>query len=387
MALAEPLRLFQYFCGMHFQKAFVLVVILIFICTFQLIAQEVSSSRPFSLSYKQGIGFIIPHRTEMQSLSAQHLYRQEIRFEKQGLGQKEWHSRFNYPRVSFALTNYSMQKASSIGEAWAISSGLSFDYLKRKNFRLNLSSQAGLGYIEKPFDPLENYQNIAIGSQFNIYIFIQTEVLFSLSERSELGLGAGVSHFSNNAFKVPNLGYNLPHTFASLSYSLGKKAPISKATFEEFEKEQAYWNMRVAAGLNESYPIGGPKYLASQFSLSRSKRFTPSSTFGGGLDFFYNPAQRASLAVDSIFVKPGFENLQIGLSIHYHLHFGRFGVLTQVGAYVKTEQEEWGRSYQMVLATQKLSPRLTALAGLKTHQVTAEYFLLGLQYNFMRNEQ
>lgn len=385
--MAEPLQLFQYFCSMHFQKAFVLVVLFTYICTFHLNAQEVVSSRPFSLSYKQGIGFIIPHRAEMQSLSAQHLYRQEIRFEKQGLGQKEWHARFNYPRVSFSLTNYSMQKASSIGEAWAFSSGLSFDYFKRRRFRLNLSSQVGLGYIEKPFDPLENYQNIAIGSQFNIYIFLQTEVLFSVSKRIELGLGAGISHFSNNAFKVPNLGYNLPHTFASLNYSLGKKAPISKAAFEEFEKKQAFWNLRVAAGLNESYPIGGPKYLASQFSLSKSKRFTPSSTFGGGLDLYYNPAQRASLAVDSIFIKQGFENLQIGLSVHYQLHFGRFGVLTQVGAYIKTEQEDWGRTYQMVLATQELSPRLIALAGFKTHQVTAECFMLGLQYNIMSNEQ
>ncbi len=322
----------------------------------------------------------------MQSLSQQHTYRQEVRFEKQGLGQKDWHARFNFPRISFSLTNYRLQDPSSIGEVWALSSGLSFDFVKTRLFRLNLSTHCGLGYIEKPFDPTDNYQNIAIGSQFNIYGFVQTEAYFRLSERLELGLGASFSHFSNNGFKVPNLGYNLPHALSSLSYSFGEKIPQKKERYDSVEEKQALWNIRVGAGLNESYPIGGPKYLASQISLSRSKRLTPSTSIGGGLDVFYNPAQRASLSVDSIYINNGVENMQIGFSLYHQLHFGRFGLITQLGAYLKTEQEDWGRTYQIILISHKLSSSLTAVAGLKTHQATAEYFMLGLQYNFSRNE-
>jgi hypothetical protein len=319
----------------------------------------------------------------MRSLTQQHTQRLELRFEKSTFGQKAWHARYNYPRLAFSYTHYSLNNTHHIGSARAFSPGFTFDLMKRQRLSFSLGTQVGLGRIEKPFHPIDNYQNIAIGSEINFYFFLQSTLQYQLHRSWVIGLGASFSHFSNNAFKVPNLGFNLPHAQVGISHLFGSQKRLQER--KEFKIDSAaYWSFRIAGGLNESFPIGGPKHLATNWSINRAKRINPTSSIGGGLDFFYNPAQRASLAVDSIFIDKGIENLQLGLSVFHHLHFGKFGVWTQVGAYLRTQQEDWGRTYQLIKGSYALDPHWMILAGLKTHQATAEYFMLGFQFSIRK---
>ncbi|MEX2379302.1 MAG: hypothetical protein WD530_01050, partial [Vicingaceae bacterium] len=72
-------------------------------------------------------------------------------------------------------------------------------------------------------------------------------------------------------------------------------------------------------------------------------------------------------------------------SVYHLLHFGRFGVITQAGYYLKTENDELGNYYHLVGGRIALNNKLSGYFALKTHFAKAEYFTLGVNYK-LNNE-
>lgn len=338
----------------------------------------------YRLGVNSGYGFIITHSPGMRYITAQHLEKFDAYFEKNTFGSAAWHQRYSFPQMGVSLSYFKLNNPEHLGNGLSLAPYLKFQLNKSQLFQLKLRTALGLGYLSQKFHPQENFKNNAIGSHLNLFFSVCLGVDIPINEQFNFNLSTNFSHFSNTAFTKPNLGINIPTIEGGFAYNFGQRATTQFTNEKEFKRENAYWQVTTSMGLNEIYPPNGKKYLATTLSIGREKQLNYKSTIGVAFDLFYNPAQRAALQRKEIEVKKGWENLQNGLSFYHLLHFGRFGVITQAGYYLKTKDEELGNFYHSVGGRIKVNQRLHGFFSLKTHFAKAEYFTLGINYQFKK---
>lgn len=83
-----------------------------------------------------------------------------------------------------------------------------------------LELNIGLSTNWKTYDPIENPNNIAIGSTSNAHVGLRTYLEYFLFENLDLKLGFELSHFSNGSARMPNKGVNMGGVSLSLAYHL-----------------------------------------------------------------------------------------------------------------------------------------------------------------------
>ena len=81
-------------------------------------------------------------------------------------------------------------------------------------FEVNL----GLSLKWNAFDPVDNPENIAIGSPHNIHVGLRTYLEYFLSDHFDMKLGIDLNHFSNGSARKPNRGVNMGGVSLSLAY-------------------------------------------------------------------------------------------------------------------------------------------------------------------------
>ena len=177
------------------------------------------------IGIKIGYGFIISHRTGMGHLQA-HVPMLEIDFNIPTKCQKTWHKLYRYPTLGLAYIYADLGNPEVMGTAHTILPYLRLPIIKTSHFEWNYRMAFGVGYLSKHFDRVENIQNIAIGSAFNIAANILFDFHFKISDKLKLSTGIGFSHFSNANFKTPNLGINIPSVSIGGYYQLGKTKPM-----------------------------------------------------------------------------------------------------------------------------------------------------------------
>jgi hypothetical protein len=287
--------------------------------------------------------------------------------------------------MGFSFSYFKLNNPEHLGNGLSLSPYLKFQLNQSEKVKLNLRTTLGIGYLSSVFHPQDNYKNNAIGSHFNLFFSVMMGAEVPLSSRFNFLLTANFSHFSNTAYSKPNLGINVPTIEGGLSYNIGKEQSAQKIDKKPFDRSKSYWQMTSSFGLNAIYPPDDVKYLASTLSLGREKKLNYKSTLGAALDVFYNPAQRHGLKRRDIYIDKGWENLQSGLSVYHLLHFGRFGVITHVGYYLKTKNDELGNFYHVMGGRIEMNDKLSGYFALKTHFAKAEYFTIGVNYK-LKNE-
>jgi hypothetical protein len=108
-----------------------------------------------------------------------------------------------------------------------ISLGINYQnrlYAFRNNSRLEMKLTLGLGYLTNKYSYTLNPWNNAIGSNFNGSMKASVSLQNQLSSVFFYSFDIGLAHFSNAAFRMPNLGINLP--FFEVAFGKSLKASI-----------------------------------------------------------------------------------------------------------------------------------------------------------------
>lgn len=89
------------------------------------------------------------------------------------------------------------------------------------NSRLSLNYEwnFGLSFGWKPYDFLENYYNVIIGSKTNAYLNVGVHLNWMLAPNVDLITGFTLSHFSNGNTNFPNAGLNTADVKIGLVYN------------------------------------------------------------------------------------------------------------------------------------------------------------------------
>lgn len=336
--------------------------------------------KPFGVKATYHYGFIAPHKEVVHEIIEGQTQVVEFSIFRNTNGNKQWSQAYNYPEIGFSLLYFDLANPEQLGRSFGASPYISFTLGKGKISWENKFG-AGLGYIEKPYDRKTNYKNLAIGSAINALISVNTQVSFKLSNQINTTVGLSFIHFSNAAYTMPNLGVNMISANVGLAYQLGGAVTTVKSEPKELAR---IWTKNITLGLalKEIPPVEGPKYMINTASFNMMKRRGNISSFGAGVDFFYNSSLTELLALEESYVKSNADNIRVGITLIYVLDFGKISGVAQWGGYLYNKEATKGMLYNRYQIRYHANEKLFFNLGLKTHRAVADFAEIGIGYQF-----
>lgn len=329
----------------------------------------------WAVGVRGGYGYLIAHHDNLKRMVAGHIPSAEIFYERNFSGRRGWHARYGRPTwgIGFWMADL---RADELGYGFRITPYLSLPLAKDDHQALHLRFGWGIGYITRPFDREDNYKGQAIGSHFNVNMPLGLEYSRRFG-RTELAVGLCIEHQSNGAFKVPNLGINVPSAQISLKRHFGGSAQQDSIRFTQLARIPSLIGY-ATVGMKETFPVNGEKFLCYAAVLAYLKPISPKFMLEGGLDYFHNGALNARAERLS---EPLPATLhQVGLHVGGGLLLDKMTIIWQAGGYVFNVFRDDGFMFNRVGLRHRVGKRWLVNFTLKTHLATADHFELGFGY-------
>lgn len=338
-----------------------------------------------AIGIKTSYGFILSHHQDMRQLQA-HVPMLEINFNIATKGQKNWHKLYRYPTMGIAYVYTNLENPEVMGTAHAIMPYLRLPIIKSGHFEWNYRVAIGAGYLSKHFDRVDNIENTAIGSAFNIAANILFDLNFKLTKKVTLSVGLGMSHFSNAAFQTPNLGINLPALSIGTCYQIGNTQAILTCSdsLPPLPSKKFYTMIIGSYSLKGIYPPGTPQYSSYTVSAEASYKMNKRRLIGIGTDWIYDPSLLPRASVDSSYDGPLQNNVnyKAGIYVTETLVISHLQVCVQMGAYILRKYDEGRDFYNRFGLRYLLTKHFVANLSLRTHFTKADCIEWGVGYQF-----
>jgi len=243
----------------------------------------------------------------------------------------------------------------------------------------------GLGYTTKIWNLQSNYQAPVLGSHFNAALSIGFDQEIFHTENLQYKLGIRVTHFSNGAFQLPNLGTN------TMALTLGVQ-PLTKPKVPRKDESAEILLLRLLSKYNRSisYTQGwkevmqpyGRKYPIHLISGSWDRRTSRvKRSFGLTADLMFN-SSLIPLMENRDGVRPNNRSVfQLGIGPTFCQNFGNTQLRIVQGFYIWDKWAETTPLYQRVMVRHAPKDKHWFIQfGLKTHFAKADYGEIGFGY-------
>jgi len=234
---------------------------------------------------------------------------------------------------------------------------------------------SGIAWNSRPFQVPVNPANNMLGSAFSGAM--QGRIMLNRDVKNlRLKLGIGLTHFSNGAFSLPNMGINNFYLYSSIGWMRASSRPAGP---ENFSQQQGWiFGISGSASLTERYPLTGKKYPVWQLQLRAGYRNQKKSTFTAGLDLMYNSALASRIRE---FPEDGSSVFMTGIPIgHCWQVLPYWSILTEAGFYLVRNNRLYPAIYQRYGFRHHFKNGLAAGLLLKTHAARAECMEFNLSY-------
>jgi hypothetical protein len=305
---------------------------------------------------------------------------------------------FGHPYFGCGFSTFRFTNARQIGYPFAfyLLQGGSLLNLGNK-FSFNYEWNAGISFNWKPYDPVTNQDAIAIGSRANAYIGLDLYFKCYLIRYWNLQLGAGLSHFSNGATRLPNRGLNMYSPVVGLVYNLNG-APIEN--WREMKLKEAKHPFPVCfdvSGLfsfkQVAFDTVGTKlavpYVNNNFTVLGANvtalfRKGYKYRWGPALNLVYDESVGASAcieqyATDKYYLKVNlgefYKRFSMGVSMYGEILIPRVSLFGNVGYDVIHFKSQDSRFYQIVGVKLYLNHTLYTTVGIRANKFSKAQFI------------
>lgn len=326
------------------------------------------------------VGFLVAHRSIMGHLATQHAYATELSVYFRGKGSKYWHSWYNNPRYGLSVFGGGVGNNEVLGRYAGAYGFMSIPFVHTKHYEFGGRLGCGVGYAHKVYDNVSN--NLGIGTSTHLNAMIS----LSLENRVEFGKHAvnfmvDMTHFSNGATKVPNLGLNVPYMSLGYSYRVQEDTREPEQVIDILRGR--YWEFGILGlgSVKEVYPVGGKKFPVMAMNLVARRFFKPTVGMEVTLDAMYKGSLR-TYAPDVPMTNA--ELIQLGVFAGYLLPFDRLHLVLGMGYYVRDKFKFQETMYHRIGMRYVFDNGLNLNFVLKSHWARADYIEYGIGYTFKR---
>jgi hypothetical protein len=346
-----------------------LILFVLFFYQLQLQAQS-------GIEYRQKLGFLIAHRGLMAHLPASAAVASELSYIYQTNQHKKWHQAFGQPLVGGTLFLGSVGNNQILGRFAGLYGFVELPIVKHNRYRLDFRFATGLGYTNRPYDPILNPENVAIGSRMNAMMCFALKQSYRIKNYG-LTFGIDLTHFSNASYQMPNLGINVAYLsvgvqrfFADITPSLNRK---------ELSRPNLSYGASFIYSQKEMRPVGVGRYPVYAGNIFARKYFGPRAGLEMSLDVIY---KTGLLHHPSYPQASGLDPLQLGVFVGYVQPFDRLNFIYGTGVYLRDILRPDEVFYIRLGTRYAISTNLEGLFTLKTHYAKADYMEIGLSYHF-----
>jgi hypothetical protein len=322
-------------------------------------------------------GFTLAHRADIKNLAA-HNFGFEMAYESD-MSESYWGHNYNKPTVGYGVLYYNLGKEET-GHAFGILTHVKLNVLRVGKSDVKFRMGAGLGYLTKKFDVYSNRRNQAIGSNLNgsmqFSLVAHTPMRNSLDY---IDYGISISHYSNAAFKVPNLGYNIP----SLTFRYGFNAGSREVdNLDERGVLKKYdWRATLIYGKKQRNFAAPQDFYNFGFQLRGLRNVSEAKAWRFGLDYTidktYMFSEDNTVALDSISLV---NKSEFAIAGGFQWSFGRTDVIAELGAYLYKPAVLKNPISQRMGVAYRITDNLSAQGTLRFHRGVADFFEIGVGY-------
>ena len=355
----------------------IIFLIQIYILSF---AQEfIPNKRSYFFESLFQYGSILPHKIALKHLHTGQLFGYELKFGIQTIGNNLWKKSYNHPEVGFGFYGANLGNPSVLGNPNAFYSFIRIPIKRGQKFIPFYQIATGLTYNLKPYDPVVNPENLAIGSELNQYLNLSIGGRLKINRKLCLINEIGFTHFSNAAVKKPNKGIN------SFSYKLGMNFNTVHQEFvgRKYEipdlKPIYEFYIFYGAGFRQHNP-GEEYYFTSTISTGLLRQYGYKGKYGIGMDVFYD--ETLYIFVDD---EPLLKYaLKQGFFLSHEFIISGFSIVTQLGIYTYQKSFAHHTFYNRIGLKYKFSKHFFTRISIKSHFAKADFIEAGLGYYFRK---
>ncbi len=340
------------------------------------------SQNSWGLEGKLHNGFLAVHRPTISHLPQEPIFAGELTYFLDLNELDSWATAYEKPRIGLSAFFSQTGNQEILGNLFgAFAYGdLPFYRNEKRSFSARVGS--GLAFATKIYDPIENPKNNAVSSTMNVIVQMSLNYR-RYFEKSEVGIGIGLNHFSNGANKMPNLGLNYP----TLTLSYGRQYGVrQKKKFQTtLERVPVSWQYGFNAILSakEVFPTAGRKYPVYALNGIARRVFSPKLGVEIAIDGIYKTAVMDYLPE---YEKQPIDIFQFGVFVGHVLSFDRFSTLLGMGGYFRDRYLPEGRLYHRIGMRYGFYNGVQLGVTLKSNWGKADYVEWSVGYIFNRKK-
>lgn len=315
----------------------------------------------------------------------------EVSFAAQTKGSALWHQLLNYPEGGLALVYGSFGNRDELGFGYGAVPFVNFRLHDSEMAQLFFRMGIGVGVVTKPFDPIENPSNNAIGSKVNNIAQFVFGVDWKLDQQWHLRTAASYTHFSNGRIQHPNLGVNTPAGVVGLRYHFNPDQDFHE--FDTIPQMQKRWRFHIkgAMAFIERRPPGGPKYPVYIGSAFVSWKTGHTNRLFAGATVEYRTATYDFVVIQEIFEPENrrIKSYNATVFLGDELLVGDVGLSGRIGYYLYNPilqganiYAKLGVTYYVPLPFLGEHTQYSVGINLKSHYAVADYISLSTGFTF-----
>ena len=342
------------------------------------------NKQPLSVSFLPKTGFLVSHRPIMSHLVKDRNTAFEIEISQQDTRRNfsSTYYRFFSRGVSLHYQDFGYDDV--LGRAYSLLQFTRFNLVQRPAFGfLDFRVGSGLAYLTHQYDVSINPKNNAIGSAINAFVNFQL-VYTKYFNHFVIGGGLEISHYSNCAIAMPNLGLNTPMCFLKVGYAINPCqvfTPDTNAVIAILPRLAAKFQVHAIGSVRQNLPGQNPsRYLpvvATQFLYRKQIGFKWDLEIGA--DIIYNAANRV-LYDDRVY--SAVETIQAGIYGGACANFYKSQLYFGLGGYVINTINPAGWVYNRIGYRYNFNAHFNAMIGIKASLGIADYLEMGIGYRF-----
>ncbi len=337
----------------------------------------------YSVETNYQFGRIIPHNSKFKNSVTDFTHSFEFTFYKQTLGEKAWQRKLHYPELggSFVIAHNGDREV--YGNAYMLLAVAKFWIVRSRNIDFFIRIGTGLAFTPTHFNLIRNRDNNAIGSLINSADQFRLGVDLKPDEHLHVMFGISLTHYSNAAIQLPNLGINVPAFTMGVRYfpKVSSDLKYNRSKVPKPEKKNEVM-VKVSLAISEMQTYGGPKY-PTYIGTAAYARYTSiaNKVLGGAcIEFSQGDYDFVTLVKEKRKYGPTASAIKFSLFAGDEIILGRVGIFFMAGVYafnpVKTfpAYAKIGANYYLPDFGKSKSTRFFIGTNLKTHLFVAQYF-------------
>lgn len=361
----------------------IIILFIVFILPFYGYSQFLDvGNKGVGVEANYGYGFIMPHHKSIEYMLEDHIRTFDLKASFPTYGNKYWNELYRYPYYGLGYYRSNLGNDEVYGKVNALYSYVKVPLLGSSE-KANLSWQIAFGasYINNQFDIDENPQNLAIGSNLNIYVDLSLQSRIPLSKQFSLMNSVRFTHVSNGKVKSPNKGLNVISGSVGVYYQLTEKPDRIVAEPPVMDIKNEY-TILYAGGIKSKTRYESGYFYASSLIFDYNRLYSLKGRWVFGADIFFDETNSQYSDQTG---KAGILNsdlYQVGLHIGHDLVMGKLSLVINVGGYVYAPVPVDAPVYSRIGLRYRVKDKFIINYTLKSHWAMASYLEWGIGYTF-----